>query len=118
MISKWELPVLTSEAVGDVDLEVEPAEQHGQRHGEVALCAERDVPVAGLEAVQRQDPLAQHLAVLVVHADTQHGQVRQHHLAASTGDCVVVKKTTGARNLPSKWHKVAAMIICLPVVYL
>ncbi|KAI8431913.1 hypothetical protein MSG28_004463 [Choristoneura fumiferana] len=47
-------------------LRFDPYKEHGQRHGEVGFCPERDVPVAGLQPVQRQDALPQQLAALVV----------------------------------------------------
>jgi hypothetical protein len=44
-------------------------EEHGERHGEVALCAEGDVSVAHLEVVEGQHALAQQLVVVVVHPE-------------------------------------------------
>ena len=38
------------------------------------------MPVASLEAIQGQDALAQQLAVLVVHAEAEDGQVWEYHL--------------------------------------
>jgi hypothetical protein len=56
----------TSEAVGHVNRQLDVAEEHGKGHREVGLGLEGDVPVAGLQTVQRQDPLAQQLAALLV----------------------------------------------------
>lgn len=76
---------LTSEAVGHVGLEDDLAEDGGQRQRLVALVPQRDVTVAGLQAVQRQDALANQLVVVVVDGDTQHRQVRQDHLGGDEG---------------------------------
>ena len=46
--------VLTSEAVGHVDLELDIAEQHRQGHGEVSLRLQRDVTISGLKKFQRR----------------------------------------------------------------
>lgn len=68
--------LLTSEAVGHVGLEDDLAEDGGQRQGLVALVPQRDVTVAGLQAVQWQDALANQLVVVVVDGDAQHRQIR------------------------------------------
>lgn len=68
--------LLTSEAVGHVGLEDDLAEDGGQRQGLVALVPQRDVTVAGLQAVQWQDALANQLVVVIVDGDTQHRQIR------------------------------------------
>lgn len=67
---------LTSEAVGHVGLKDDLAEDGGQRQGLVALVPQRDVTVAGLQAVQWQDALANQLVVVVVDGDAQHRQIR------------------------------------------
>ena len=72
--------VRTIEAVRNVDLQLDIAEQHGKRHGEVALCPEGDVPVAGLQVLEGQDSLAQHLVVVVVHSEPEHGELRKNNL--------------------------------------
>ncbi len=69
-----------AEAVGDVDFKLDLAEQHGQSHWEVALRSQRDVPVAGLEILEREDPLSEHLVVVVVDGESQHGQLWQNNL--------------------------------------
>lgn len=71
---------LTPEAVGHVGFEDDLAEDGGQREGLVAFVPQRDVTVAGLQAVQRQDALADQLVVVVVHGQPQHRQIRQDHL--------------------------------------
>lgn len=72
--------LLTSEAVRHVGLEDDLAEDGGQRERLVALVPQRDVAVAGLQAVQGQDALADQLVVVVVDGDAQHRQIRQDHL--------------------------------------
>lgn len=67
---------LTSEAVGHVGLEDDLAEDGGQRQGLVALVPQRDVTVASLQAIQRQDALANQLVVVVVDCDAQYCQIR------------------------------------------
>lgn len=67
---------LTSEAVRHVGLEDDLAEDGWQRLGLVALVPQRDVAVASLQAVQRQDALANQLVVVVVHGNAQHCQIR------------------------------------------
>lgn len=67
---------LTSEAVGHVGLEDDLAEDGGQRQGLVALVPQRDVTVASLQAIQRQDALANQLVVVVVDGDAQYCQIR------------------------------------------
>ena len=66
----------TLELVWHVCLEGDAAEHSREWEREVALRAERDVPVARLQAVQGQDPLPDHLPCLLKHGDTQHRQVR------------------------------------------
>lgn len=66
---------LTSEAVGHVGLEDDLAEDCGQRQRLVAFVSQRDVAVASLQAVKRQDALPNQLIVVVVDCDAQHGQV-------------------------------------------
>lgn len=67
---------LTSKAVGHVGLEDDLAEDGGQRQGLVALVPQRDVTVASLQAVQRQDALTNQLVVVVVDGDAQYCQIR------------------------------------------
>ncbi|KAA8583377.1 hypothetical protein FQN60_015923 [Etheostoma spectabile] len=67
--------LLTSEAVGHVGLEDDLAEDGGQRQGLVALVPQRDVTVASLQAVQRQDALANQLVVVVVDGNAQYCQI-------------------------------------------
>ena len=38
------------------------------------------MPIACLEAVQGQNPLAYQLAVVIIHGDPQDSQVREDHL--------------------------------------
>lgn len=66
---------LTSEAVGHVGLEDDLAEDGGQRQRLVAFVSQRDVAVASLQAIKRQDALPNQLIVVVVDCDAQHGQV-------------------------------------------
>lgn len=66
---------LTSKAVGHVGLEDDLAEDGGQRQGFVALVPQRDVTVASLQAVKRQDALANQLVVVVVDGDAQYCQI-------------------------------------------
>lgn len=66
---------LTSEAVGHVGLEDDLAEDCRQRQRVVAFVPQGDVTVASLQAVQRQDALANQLVVVVVHCDAQHRQI-------------------------------------------
>lgn len=73
--------VYTSQPVRDVDFEFNVAKEHGEGHGEVGFRPEGNVAVSGLEAVQRENPLTQELAVLVVNAKTEDGQVREDHFA-------------------------------------
>lgn len=75
-------PFLTAEPVGYVDLELDVAEEHGERHGEVALRPEGDVPVAGLQVLEGQDPLAQHAVVVVVDGEAEHGELGKDHLGS------------------------------------
>lgn len=67
---------LTSEAVGHVGFEDDLAEDGRQRQRLVALVPQRDVTVASLQAVQRQDALANQLVVVVVDGYAQHCQIR------------------------------------------
>lgn len=66
---------LTSEAVGHVGLEDDLAEDGGQRQGLVSLVPQRDVTVASLQAIQRQNALANQLVVVVVDGDAQYCQI-------------------------------------------
>ena len=66
---------LTSKAVGHVCLEDDLAEDGGQRQGLVALVPQRDVTVASLQAVQRQDALTNQLVVVVVNGNAQDRQI-------------------------------------------
>ena len=70
----------TCETLWNIDFELNVAEEHGQGHWEVALCPERDVPVAGLQVLEWKDPLTEHLAVVVVHSKAEHSQFRKDHL--------------------------------------
>ena len=67
---------LTSEAVGHIGLEDDLAEDGGQRQGLVALVPQRDVTIASLQAIQRQDALTNQLVVVVVNCDAQYCQIR------------------------------------------
>lgn len=73
---------LTSEAIRYVGLEDNVAEHSGEREGIVALVPQRDVSVASLQAVQRQDPLTNKLIIVIIHSDPQHSQVRQDDLCS------------------------------------
>jgi hypothetical protein len=66
-----ECELSTSEAIWHVDLQFDVTEQHGQGHWKVALCLQRDMPVASLQIVKGQNTLTQHFVILVVHADPQ-----------------------------------------------
>jgi len=77
---------LTAEAVGHVGLQDDLAEDGGQRQRLVALVPQRDVAVAGLQAVEGQQALANQLVVVVVDADAQHRQVREDHLGRRERD--------------------------------
>lgn len=67
--------LLTSETVWHVSLEDDLAEDGGQREGLVALVPQRDVTVASLQTVQRQDALANQLVVVIVDGDAQYCQI-------------------------------------------
>ncbi len=80
-----------AQPVGNVRLEHNMAEKRGQRQREVAFSPQRDVPVARLQTVERQHPLANQLARLLEHPDAQAGQVRQDDLAEHERVLVVVR---------------------------
>jgi len=42
---------------GNVDIQLDMAEESRQRHGEIAIGAKRNMTVAGVEALERNDPL-------------------------------------------------------------
>lgn len=65
----------TSKSIWNVGLEDDLAEDGGQRQRFVSLVPQRDVAVAGLKAIQRQDPLANQLVVVVIHRDPQHCKI-------------------------------------------
>ena len=71
---------LTAQTLGNVDLQLDIAEEHGQGHGEVALRPQRDVAISGLEVLKREDALAEHLAVVVVDGEAEHGELREDDL--------------------------------------
>lgn len=71
---------LTGQLFRYVDLQLNVAKEHGQGHGKVALGPEGNVSVARLQVLEGQDPLTQHLVVVVVDGKPEHGQFRQNNL--------------------------------------
>ena len=70
----------TIEAIRDVNLQLNIAEQHRKGHREVALCPESDVPIAGLQVLEGKDSLPQHLVVVIIHGEPEHSKFRKDNL--------------------------------------
>ena len=89
----------TSQPIGNVDFGLKADEQHWKRHWKVALGLERDMPgmkfffgelnrrkksnslpESRLEIIEREDALTKQFPLLIVDAETKHGQFGQNHL--------------------------------------
>lgn len=78
-------PLPYTKLIRHVSFELEMDEQGRQSHGLVVLGAQGNVPIAGLESVQRQNALAQLLAILVVNRKAEHRQLGKDDLSEDEG---------------------------------
>ena len=65
----------TSQAIRNVNLEFDVAEEHREGHGKVPFSPKRNVSVPSHETIQGQDSLTEHFSVLIVHAEAEHSEI-------------------------------------------